>query len=135
MKKNTKSVKTPAPATKLTAQAPARKSTVAPKIKKPAAPVPVVPAAVAKPKGIRVAITAKVDVGFGNALYIRGDGAGLSWNKGTLLDCVSNDTWSIVLPSVDKPLAFKLVLNDEVWSSGEDFNAAPGDTVTVTPAF
>lgn len=135
MKKNTKSVKTPAPATKLTAQAPARKSTVAPKIKTQAAPVPVVPAAAAKPKGIRVTITAKVDVGFGNALYIRGDGAGLSWNKGSLLDCVSNDTWSIVLPSVDKPLAFKLVLNDEVWSAGEDYNAAPGDTVTVTPAF
>jgi hypothetical protein len=40
-----------------------------------------------------------------------------------------------VLPSVDKPLAFKLVLNDEVWSTGEDFSAAPGDTVTVTPSF
>src|SRR5208283_3751628 len=107
MKKNTKTVKTPAPATKLTAQAPARKSTVAPKIKKPAAPLPVAPAVVAKPKGIRVTITAKVDVGFGNSLFIRGDGAGLSWSKGTLLDCVSSDTWSIVLPSVDKPLAFK----------------------------
>jgi len=135
MKKNTKKEKTPAPATKLTAHAPARKSTVAPKIKKPAAPLPVVPAAVAKPKGIRVEITAKVDVGFGNALYIRGDGAGLTWNQGTLLSCAANDTWRIVLPSVDKPLAFKLVLNDEVWSTGDDYNAAPGDTVTVTPAF
>ena len=135
MKKNTKSEKTPAPATKLTAHAPARKSTVAPKIKKPAASLSVAPAVVAKPKGLKVSITVKVDVGFGNALYIRGDGAGLSWNKGTLLDCVSNDTWSIVLPSVGKPLAFKLLLNDEVWSTGEDYNAAPGDTVTVTPAF
>ncbi len=135
MKKNTKTEKTPAPATKLTAHAPARKSTIAPKIRKPAAPAPVVPAAAARPKGIRVAITAKVDVGFGNALFIRGDGAGLSWNKGTLLDCVSNDTWSIVLPSVDKPLAFKLVLNDELWSAGDDYSAAPGDTVTVTPSF
>jgi len=135
MKKNTKTEKTPAPATKLTAHAPARKSTIAPKIRKSAAPAPVVPAAAARPKGIRVAITAKVDVGFGNALFIRGDGAGLSWNKGTLLDCVSNDTWSIVLPSVDKPLAFKLVLNDELWSAGDDYSAAPGDTVTVTPSF
>jgi hypothetical protein len=135
MKKNTKSEKTPAPATKLTAHAPARKSTVAPKIKKPATSLSVAPAVVAKPKGLRVSITVKVDVGFGNALYIRGGGAGLSWNKGTLLDCVSNDTWSIVLPSVEKPLAFKLLLNDEVWSTGEDYNAAPGDAVTVTPAF
>lgn len=135
MKKNTKSEKTPAPATKLTAHAPARKSTVAPKIKKPAASSSVAPAVVARPKGLKVSITVKVDVGFGNALYIRGDGAGLSWNKGTLLDCVSNDTWSIVLPSVEKPLTFKLLLNDEAWSTGEDYNAAPGDAVTVTPSF
>src|SRR5688572_5617630 len=27
-------------------------------------------------------ITARVDVGFGNALFLRGEGAGLSWNKG-----------------------------------------------------
>ncbi len=135
MKKNTKSEKTPAPATKLTAHAPARKSTVAPKIKKPAASSSVAPAVVARPKGLKVSITVKVDVGFGNALYIRGDGAGLSWNKGTLLDCVSNDTWSIVLPSVEKPLMFKLLLNDEAWSTGEDYNAAPGDAVTVTPSF
>jgi hypothetical protein len=135
MKKITKSEKTPAPATKLTAHAPARKSTVAPKIKKPAAPVPTAPAVVAKPKGSRVTITAKADVGFGNALYIRGDAAGLSWNKGTLLDCVANDTWSIALQGVGKPFAFKLVLNDETWCAGDDYHAAPGDAVAVTPAF
>jgi hypothetical protein len=135
MKKTTKTVKTPAPATKLTAPAPALKSAVAPKIKKPAAPLPTATAALTKPKGSRVTITAKVDVGFGNALFIRGEGAGLSWNKGTPLDCASSDTWSIVLPSVEKPLAFKLLRNDEAWSAGDDYHAAPGDTVTVTPAF
>ena len=135
MKKHTKTEKTPAPATKLTAHAPARKSTVAPKIKKPAASSPAAPAVVAKPKGSRVTITAKVDVGFGNAVFIRGDGAGLSWSKGTLLDCASNDTWSVALQGVEKPVAFKLVLNDEVWSTGDDYHAAPGDTVTVTPVF
>jgi hypothetical protein len=130
MKKNTKIIKTPAPATKLTAPAPARKTTVAPKILKQAVPV-----FVAKPKVSRVIITAKVDIGFGNTLFIRGDGAGLNWNKGTLLDNVSGDTWSIILQGVDKPLGFKLVLNDTVWCTGEDYRAAPGDTVTVTPVF
>ena len=134
MKKTAKTTKTPAPATKFTAPAPARKSTVAPKVKKPAVQ-PVPSAIVAKPTGSRVTIIAKADVGFGNSLFIRGDGAGLSWGKGLLLDNVSGDTWKTVLSGADKPIAFKLLINDELWSTGADFAASPGDTVTVTPAF
>lgn len=130
MKKTTKTSKAPAPATKTPAPAPARQTDAAPKIKAPAAP-----AVVAKPRGSRVTLIAKADVGFGNVLYVRGDGAGLSWEKGTQLDCTANDTWTLVLPVVEKPFAFKFVLNDTVWSTGEDYTAAPGDTVTVTPSF
>ncbi len=134
MKKTSKTAKTPAPATKPAAPAPALKSTVAPKVKKPAASA-APPSVVARPTSSRVTITAKVDVGFGNSLYVRGDGAGLSWNKGILLENVSSDTWSIVLSKVEKPIAFKFVMNDEVWCSGDDYLAAPGDTVTATPVF
>ncbi len=133
MKKTAKPTKTPAPATKPTAPAPARKSTVAPKVKP--AEKPAAPAIVAKPTGSRVTIVAKADVGFGNALFLRGDGAGLSWEKGQLLSNVSGDTWKTVLPAIEKPFAFKLLINDEVWSSGADFVASPGDTVTITPSF
>jgi hypothetical protein len=59
----------------------------------------------------------------------------LTWSKGTLLDCVSSDTWRIVLSGVEKPVTFKFLLNDQLWSSGGDYVASPGDTVTVTPAF
>jgi len=135
MKKTTKTEKTPAPATKLTAPTPARKSTVAPKIKQSAATSPAAPAVMAKPKAAGVTITAKVDVGFGNALFVRGSGAGLSWAKGTPLVCVASDAWRIVLPRADSPFAFKFVLNDATWSTGKDYLAGPGDTVTVTPAF
>jgi len=89
----------------------------------------------AKPKAAGVTITAKIDVGFGNALFVRGSGAGLGWNKGIPLACVSSDTWRIVLPGASSPFAFKFVLNDEKWSVGKDYLAGPGDTVTVTPAF
>jgi hypothetical protein len=135
MKKNTKTSKTPAPATKLTAPAPARKYAAVPRIKKPAASSPVAPAIVTKPRGSRVTLIAKIDVGFGNALFVRGEGAGLSWDKGTALENTSSDTWTLVLPAVDKPLAFKFLLNDTSWSWGGDYTAAPGDTVTVTPTF
>jgi len=134
MKKTTKTTKTPAPATKLTAPAPAAKSTATPKIKKPAASAGA-PAIVTKPKGLRVTLVAKVDVGFGNSLYVRGDGAGLSWSSGKVLECSSGDTWTLVLLGVEKPFAFKFVRNDTDWSTGEDYMAAPGDTVTVTPVF
>lgn len=131
MKKNTKPSKTPAPAKK-TASVAAPTTTAVPKIK---AAAPASDAGVMKPKGRPVTISAKIDVGFGNTLSIRGDGAGLSWDKNTPLGCSSGDTWTLVISRVEKPFAFKFVMNDSAWSTGEDYYAAPGDTVTVTPVF
>jgi hypothetical protein len=45
--------------------------------------------------------------------------------RARLLDCVSSDTWSIVLPGVEKPLAFKFLLNDEAWSAGRRLRRRP----------
>jgi hypothetical protein len=124
-KKITKTTKAPAPA---------RKSSAAPKIKKPALPSEA-PPVVVKPKGSKVTITAKIDVGFGNILFIRGDGAGLTWEKGRPLGSTAGDTWTIVLPWVENPFEFKLLVNDVTWSADPNFEAGPGDTVTVTPVF
>jgi hypothetical protein len=135
MKKITKPAKTPAPATKPIAPAPALKSTVAPKIKQPAAVSPAAPAIVTKPKASRVTIIAAIDVGFGNSLFVRGDEPTLSWTKGLALGNISESKWEIVLTGVEKPVAFKLLINDGAWSTGENFLASPGDTVTVTPSF
>jgi hypothetical protein len=135
MKKIAKTTKTPAPATKLVAPAPARKSTVAPKIKAPAAPSPAVPSVVTKPKGSRVTITAKIDVGFGNSVYVRGDEPALSWEKGLALGSVAGDKWEIVLTGIDRPFQFKFLRNNEEWSAGENYTASPGDTLSITPVF
>jgi hypothetical protein len=126
MKKITKTTKAPAPATKTAAPAPALKPSAAPKIKKTAAPSEE-PSVVVKPKGAKVTITAKID--------IRGDGAGLSWEKGKPLGSTAGDTWTIVLPWVEKSFEFKLLINDLTWSADPNFEAGPGDTVTVTPVF
>jgi hypothetical protein len=134
MKKTTKPLKTPAPATKLTAPAPARKSIIAPKIAKPA-PAAAAPAIVTKPKGGRVTIIAKVDVGFGNSLFVRGDEPFLHWAKGTALGNVAGDKWEVVLTGIDRPMQFKFLVNDSSWSTGDNFTASPGDTVTFTPSF
>jgi hypothetical protein len=133
MKKITKTTKAPAPATKIIAPAPASKSSIAPKIKKPAA----APATsvVVKPKASKVTITAAIDIGFGNTLFIRGSGAGLNWEKGKALAWTTGGAWTLILPAVDTPFAFKLLVNDATWSADPNYEAAPGDTVTVTPIF
>lgn len=142
-KSNTKSSKSPAPATKSAPSAvktaPAAKAAVS---KTKAATSPVVPAtpavAVVKPvtpTKVVTTITALIDVGFGNTLYLRGDGPGLSWDKGIPLESVASDRWTIVLPESGRPVIFKFLLNDVTWCTGEDFTVAPGTSITLTPLF
>ena len=81
-----------------------------------------------------VTIEAKIDVGFGNTLYMRGEGQGLSWNRGVPLTCVDSSTWQWTGEASDA-LKFKLLLNDTVWSKGEDVVATPGQKIEIAPAF
>lgn len=87
-------------------------------------------AASAKP----VTIEARIDVGFGNAVYLRGEGVGLSWNQGIPLTCVDSSTWKWSGEANDA-LKFKLLLNDAVWAEGQDLIAVPGQKLEVRPRF
>jgi len=80
-------------------------------------------------------ITAHIDIGFGNALYLRGEGADLSWDRGTLMNCVADNCWSLQLPESGRPLIFKFLVNDLSWSAGQDYTVASGDTLGTTPTF
>ena len=84
--------------------------------------------------GAVATIDVKIDVGFGNALYLRGEGSGLTWDRGVLLACVDGKTWRWSQP-VTAPITFKVLLNDKVWSSGQDLKVAPGQKIEVAPAF
>lgn len=81
-----------------------------------------------------ITIEALIDVGFGNQLFLRGQGAGLSWDRGIPLDCVDSQTWRWTAPAKE-PLTFKLLLNDRVWAQGEDIVATPGKCIGVVPRF
>lgn len=135
-KSTTKSTKSPAPATKAAVSAAAPASVTKPTVTKIKAAVP--PTIVVKPIAptrLVTTITALVDVGYGNTLYIRGDGPGLGWEKGVPLDPVAGDKWILTLPESTRPVAFKFLLNDVTWSTGEDFTVAPGTSITLTPVF
>jgi hypothetical protein len=86
-------------------------------------------------KPVTTTITAKIDIGFGNILFVRGEGAGLSWDQGIPMTNVGRDAWQLALGESSRPLAFKFLINDVTWSTGADFTLAPGSTGTFTPTF
>lgn len=117
-----------APAAK---KAPAKK---APAAAKPAAPK--APAKKAPAKKLEATnIIARVDVGFGNSLYVRGSGAGLSWTKGVALDNVSPYEWSYKSTKAKGEVSFKFLINDEIWAEGENLTVAAGSTSISSPTF
>jgi hypothetical protein len=136
MKKAIKTAQaSPAPATASSASAPAPKTSRVPRIKKSAPPTNGdSPGHANSANGVTV-ITAKIDIGFGNRLFLRGEGPGLSWEKGAALDCVADDRWVFSVKGAAQPIAFKFLLNDESWSVGDDFVVEPGASLAVTPLF
>lgn len=136
MKKTSKPIKTPAPASKSKRS---KSSTPTAKAASPirASPAPIAkaaaPAPVAAPATIKIRAT--VDVGFGNALFVRGEGAGLSWDKGVPLQCIAAEEWCLELPATSDPVVFKFLLNDESWCVGEDYSVAAGTEMTFAPVF
>jgi hypothetical protein len=80
-------------------------------------------------------VAARMDVGLGNALFIRGQGGGLSWDQGVPLECKDASTWVWSSREAKGKLAFKLLLNDAVWAQGQDIVVEAGRRVEVVPGF
>lgn len=100
------------------------------------APKPATPSATVVVRApVFTTITARIDIGFGNALYLRGEGADLSWDRGTLMNCIADNCWSLELPASSRPVIFKFLVNDLSWSAGQDYVVASGDTLAITPTF
>ncbi|MFQ3224976.1 MAG: outer membrane biosynthesis protein TonB [Lentimonas sp.] len=114
--------------------APSKKA-VAPKkaapAKKAVAPKKAAPA---KKAAAATSIIARVDVGFGNALYVRGEGAGLSWNKGTALENTTPYEWTLISTKKGN-VTFKFLINDELWAEGENITIEAGGESNSSPIF
>ncbi len=118
------------PATKASekpaAAAPAKAEKTAPKAAKPAD----------KPNPVTTVVIVKFDVGHGNTLYLRGDGHSLDWEKGVPMENVGGDEWRWTTNEArEGVLAFKLLINDVTWSTGENMYAPFGETSTFYPSF
>ena len=99
--------------------------------KKPAAPKAKIPSK----KALKTSIIARVDVGFGNQLYIRGTGADLSWEKGLPLENVSAYEWAFATTKAKSDVTFKFLINDELWAEGDNIIVAKGATSISSPVF
>lgn len=91
-----------------------------------------------KPRSKKETLTtvqARIDVGYGNALFIRGQGDGLSWDKGTPLQCHDASTWVWSTKQATEKVEFKLLINDEIWANGENVAVNPGETIETVPSF
>lgn len=74
-------------------------------------------------------------MGFGNQLFIRGEGGGLSWDRGVPLTYCDGATWIWSGEVELGEIVFKLLLNDREWCKGEDVRVAAGNRIEVVPAF
>jgi hypothetical protein len=111
----------PAPAPKAAApKAPALKATVI-KTDVPAAKV--------------TTIIAKVDIGFGNSLFLRGTGPGLSWEKGVELTNIGSDEWTWSTSKATEDFLAKVLINDVIWSGDPDTTVVAGTKTTISATF
>ena len=82
----------------------------------------------------RLLVTAYI--GIGNRLFIRGDGPGLSWDKGVPLQFVSIGKWRWETSEASGPVKFKLFKNDDLECSALGAQSLdPGHQEEVTAAF
>lgn len=79
-------------------------------------------------------IIAKTDIGWGNTLFLRGDGGGLSWQAGVPMDPLDG-CWRWSGLATGRGIHFKVLVNDQHWCHGEDSHVAAGETIHVEPEF
>ena len=86
-------------------------------------------------KTLKTSIVAYVDVGYGNTLYIRGEGAGLSWEKGIPLKNITAAEWAFETNKATGTLTYKFLINDQVWATGDNLTIQAGSKSISSPQF
>lgn len=83
----------------------------------------------------RSMVGARLELSPGNALFIRGEGGGLSWHQGQPLRPIDNQSWVWHSCGPGDSIVFQLLLNDLIWAKGDDITLEPGCRIELTPDF
>jgi hypothetical protein len=92
------------------------------------------PAGVPSPDG-RTRLTVISYIGIGNKLHLRGDGAGLSWDKGVPLQFISIGRWRWETGDATEPVTCKIYKNDKIEAPVGNIVLAPGTEQEVNAQF
>ena len=80
-------------------------------------------------------IVVRYDVGYDNYLFIRGNGPGLSWEKGVKLKNIGPDEWVWETGCSSCNCEFKVLINDVQYETGENHHLYDGVVFHYTPHF
>jgi hypothetical protein len=106
-----------------------------------AAPAPIeaaAPVSASAPVEVSAAVTtivAKVDVGFGNTLFLRGTGPGLSWEVGVEMTNTGSDEWTWMTTKASADFLAKVLINDVIWSGDPDTAIKAGEKTVIKATF
>lgn len=80
-------------------------------------------------------ITVHALIGIGNKPYLRGDGPGLSWERGIAMDFVEIGKWEWKSMRAKEPFKYQIWLNDQKPAEGDVLEVEPGDNASMSPRF
>jgi hypothetical protein len=80
-------------------------------------------------------IIARVNVGWGNTVYLRGEGGPLNWDVGEPMVCTGDDRWVWSCHAEELPRQFKFLRNDQVWALGDNQAVSGADITVCSPRF
>jgi len=80
-------------------------------------------------------IVAKINVGYGNTVYLRGEGGCLNWDLGVPMICSDNDRWIWCCQAGEAPTQFKFLRNDRDWALGDNQVMSGADIMVCYPKF
>jgi len=84
---------------------------------------------------LRTMVWAKIELGAGNALFIRGEGEGLDWQRGQAMAQLDEMTWIWSAHPAKEPVVFQLLLNDLILARGDKVTLEPGGIIGLVPDF
>ena len=81
----------------------------------------------------RLLVTAYI--GIGNKVFVRGEGPGLSWEKGIPMEFISIGKWTWKASDPSVPVKIQLYKNDDLPAQGDPIAIPAGHQIEATPVF
>jgi len=89
----------------------------------------------ARTEGETTRVNIHFDAGWENALFLRGDCAPFSWEKGVTCTWTPGNIWTYEWEMHQPALEFKVLQNDSLWSAGSNYQIRRGETRHIYPFF